>query len=132
MPAGFVVHGMHSAPELRTGFESRGMCDQHIHTTAIEGFRRRQQRRHHHRRRVTAHMGAAVVVIEHVRGHTVDQGRIQRAGAAGRAQHQRLTAVQLHAYHFRYFHRRFFCHARERYAQRIHHADPAPVQRRLR
>ena len=110
------------------------MRNQHIDTAAIESFRRRQQRRHHHRRRVAAHMGAAVVVIEHVRGHPVKQGRIQRAGAAGRAQHQRVTttgAVHLYAYHFRYLHRRFFRHTRERYAQRIHHADPAPVQRRL-
>jgi hypothetical protein len=56
--------------------------------TARPNFGRGQQRRHHHGGCMATHIRAAIVVIQHMRGHAVNQCGIQRAGAAGGAQHQ--------------------------------------------
>ena len=88
MPARFIVHGMHRPPELRAGLKPCGMRHQHVFPAAIESLGCGQQRGHHHRGRMATHVGAAIVVIQYMRGHAIDQGGIQRAGAAGGAQHQ--------------------------------------------
>src|SRR5579864_8844312 len=82
VPALFVMMEMDAAGDPRLGLEAGDIGRDEGLAVAILLVREREDRRQDRRRGMPAQRVADIVEIERMRGGTVDQRRIERAGAA--------------------------------------------------
>ena len=96
MPAFFIVMEVDPSPDLRFDFEPGNVCRQHIASGRIAFFSDCQQRRQDRRRRMAAEIIGAVVEVQHIRRHAIDERSVQRNCALHGSPDQRCPGTAAH------------------------------------
>src|SRR5690606_11448152 len=90
MPALFVMVEVDTASQRSLELEACDIGREHVATVGAPLFGQRQQGRQDGCGRVATEVLRAVIVVEHVRGDAVCEGRVEGARAAGGAPYKRL------------------------------------------